>query len=42
MQIGDDSEESVMEIPATNFNDDIGQEKEEPFLGQSQDSSSPH
>ena len=42
MQIGDDSEESVMEMPTINLKDDIGQEKDEPFLGQSQESSSPH
>ena len=42
MQIGDDLEESLMDTPANNLNDCIGQEKEEPFLGQSKDSSSPH
>ena len=42
MQIGDDSEESVIEMPAINLKDDIGQEKEEPFIGQSQESSNPH
>ena len=36
MQIGDDSEESVMEMPALNLKDDIGQEKDSTFLGQSQ------
>ena len=41
IQIGDDSDESIMFMPNTNLKHDIDQEEDEPPLGKSQDSS-PH